>query len=67
MRQGWGTPNSEETELVDAAGTSNLLFVVVSFLGLHAWHMEVSSLGVESELQLLAYTTAHGNDGSLTH
>ena len=27
------------------------------FLGLHLWHMEVPSLEVESELQLLAYTT----------
>ena len=29
-----------------------------SFLGLHLWHMEVSRLGIESELQLLAHTTA---------
>ena len=28
------------------------------FLGLHPWHMEVPWLGVELELQLLAYTTA---------
>ena len=28
------------------------------FLGLHVQHMEVSRLGVESELQLPAYTTA---------
>ena len=28
------------------------------FLGLHLWHMEVPSLGVESELQLWAYATA---------
>ena len=28
------------------------------FLGLHLWHMKVSRPGVESELQLLAYTTA---------
>ena len=28
-------------------------------------HMEVSRLGLESELQLLAYTTAHGNARSL--
>ena len=32
-----------------------LIFV---FLGLHLWHMEVPGLGVESELYLLAYTTA---------
>ena len=29
--------------------------------------MEVPRLGVISELQLLAYTTAHGNAGSLTY
>ena len=28
------------------------------FSGPHPWHMEVPRLGVESELQLLAYTTA---------
>ena len=28
------------------------------FLGQHPWHMEVSRLGVELELQLSAYTTA---------
>ena len=28
------------------------------FLGLHLWHMEVPRLGVQSELELLAYTTA---------
>ena len=30
-------------------------------------HIEVPSLGVESELQLPAYTTAHGNAGPLTY
>ena len=35
------------------------------FLGTHLWHMEVPTLGVESELP--AYTTAHGNAGSLTY
>ena len=34
-----------------------VLFCLV-FLGPHPWHMEVIRLGVESELQLLAYTTA---------
>ena len=36
----------------------NFFFLV--FLGMHPWHMEVSRLGVESELQLPAYarTTA---------
>ena len=28
------------------------------FLGLHLWHMEVPSLGVEWEVQLLPYATA---------
>ena len=28
------------------------------FLGLYPWHMEIPKLGVESELQLLAYATA---------
>ena len=52
------------------------------FLGLHLQHMRVPRLGVESELQLLAYTTAtatriqatsstyttpHGNTGTLTN
>ena len=37
------------------------------FLGPHPRHMDVPRLGVESELQLLAYTTAHSNNGSLTH
>ena len=56
--------------------------LLFSFLGPHVGHMEVPRLGVESELPLRAYTiatatpdlslvcihtTAHGNDGSLTH
>ena len=40
-------------------GTPDSVFVVVvRFLGLHPWHMEIPRLGVESELQLLAYATA---------
>ena len=35
--------------------TGTPLFV---FLGLSLWHMDVPRLGVESELWLLAYTTA---------
>ena len=31
---------------------------VFAFLRPHLWHMEVSRLGVKSELQLLAYATA---------
>ena len=34
------------------------LFVCFAFLGLYLWHMEVPRLGVESELQQPAYTTA---------
>ena len=33
----------------------------LSLSGLHLQHIEVLSLGVESELQLLAYTTATAN------
>ena len=33
-------------------------FVCLLFLGLHPWYMEVPRLGVKTELQLLAYTTA---------
>ena len=33
-------------------------FFFFLFLGVHLWQMEVSQLGVESKLQLLAYTTA---------
>ena len=35
-----------------------LHFFVFVFLRLHPWHMEVPRLGVKSELQLPAYTTA---------
>ena len=35
------------------------------FLGPHPWHMEVPTLGVESELQLPV--TAHSKAGSSTH
>ena len=34
------------------------VFIYLVFLGPHLWHMEVPRLGAESELQLLAYTTA---------
>ena len=33
-------------------------FVFLSSPGLHPWHMELPRLGVQSELQLPAYTTA---------
>ena len=58
------------------------IFVFLPFLGPLSRHMEVPRLGVQSELWLLAhttaiaawvqavsatYTTAHGNAGSLNH
>ena len=57
-------------------------FFFFGFLGPYLWHMEVPRLGVELELQVLAYTTAtamgdpshicdlhtaRGNTGSPTH
>ena len=59
-----------------------IIIIIICFLGPHLWHMEIPSLGVKSELQLSAYTTATatrdptlsvtyttapGNAGSLTH
>ena len=38
--------------------TVTIIIIFFSFLGLHLQHMEISRLGVESELQLPAYTTA---------
>ena len=42
-------------------------FLFFCFLGLPSRHMEVPRLGVESQLQLTAYTTALSHAGSLTH
>ena len=36
----------------------NFILLFYVFLGLHPWHMEVPSLGVELEMQLLVYTIA---------
>ena len=60
--------------------SSSFFFFFLSFsLGLHPWHMEIPRFGVYScwpkpQSQQLgiqatseAYTTAHGNPGSLTH
>ena len=38
--------------------TMYIYFFFPSFLGLHPRHMEIPRLGVELELQLLAYITA---------
>ena len=45
-----------------ALGCMVILTILIIFLGggLHSWHMEVPSLGFESELQLLAYAIATG-------
>ena len=58
------------------------IYLFIVFLGLHLWHMEVPGLGVESQMQLLAYAiatatqdlshvstyiAAHSNARSLTH
>ena len=37
---------------------SNFFFFFLVFLGPYLWHMEVPRIVVESELQLLAYTSA---------
>ena len=42
-------------------------YVFLPFLGPLPRHMEVPRLGVQSELQPPAYTTAHSNARSLTH
>ena len=36
----------------------HLFILLLFFLGLHPWHMEVLRLGLELELQLLVYATA---------
>ena len=49
-----------------AGSYGNSIFRFLAFVsGLCLWHMEVPR-GVNSELQLLAYTTAHSNTESLT-
>ena len=44
-------------EHINITGKTQLFFYFI-FLGLHLKHMEVPGLKVESEVQLLAYTTA---------
>ena len=51
-------------EMIEAKSKIENMFLSFSFsfffffLALHLWHMEVSRLGVASELQFPAYTTA---------
>ena len=68
--------NARSLTCYTTVGTPSFYFIlfyfIFVFLGPHLWHMEVSGLGLESELQLLAYTTLQpipqlGNAGSLTH
>ena len=50
---------SDSTGSLTHCATRELIFIFLFvFLGSHLWHMEITSLGVESELQLLAYITA---------
>ena len=49
------TPGLGEMELQSKEVISFFFFFFI-FLGLHPQHIEVSRLGVQSELQLLAYT-----------
>ena len=62
-----GTPGESSLENRELCFGFVFVFVFVLLLGPHLQHMEVPRLGVESELQLPAYTTAHGTTGSLTH
>ena len=39
-------------------GLFDLIYFFFAFLAPHLWHMEVPRLGIKSELQLQAYTTA---------
>ena len=48
---------SPQTSFAFNSFLKNYLFIYL-FLGLHPWPMEVPRPGFESELQLLAYTTA---------
>ena len=45
-------------KLPPLAPNNTRTFFFFAILGLYPWHMEVPRLGVESELQLPAYTTA---------
>ena len=46
------------TPLLESLYFIIIIIIIIVFLGLHLGHMEVPRLEVESELQLLAYTTA---------
>ena len=46
---------------IQRANYTILFYFIFCFLGLHLWHMEVPRLGVQLELQPLAYATAIAN------
>ena len=50
--------SSTKADIEEICENVTILFFFFFFLGPHLWHMEIPRLGVESELQLLAYTTA---------
>ena len=56
----WGNWLSiwEKNEIVCLCFTIHDIYLFIYFSGLHPQYMEVSRLGVDSELQLSAYTTA---------
>ena len=49
---------TDKDTFLELPSQTNLLFLFFCFLGLHLWHMEVPSLGIKSEVQLLATATA---------
>jgi len=53
----WILVNIHAEVCTDVQSTS-IIFFSFFFLGLHLWHTEVPRLGIESELQRPAYTTA---------
>ena len=57
----------ESAQIFIKGSNTILSFLCFCFLGLNLWHMEVPRLGVQLELQLLAYTTGYSNAGSVTH
>ena len=64
----WTSPILDSTfGATIAALKLSQLFLFFVFLGPHLQHMEVPKLGVQSELQPLAYTTFHSNSGSELH
>ena len=52
------SPFFTSNKSLKSGGRLHNTFFFFVFLGPHPWHMEVPRLGVKSELQLPAYTTA---------